>query len=232
MATGKYSDKKRLIVDLSAPHSDSNNPSINELISKELSSLSYVRIDDAIELINSIGPGAIMCKVDILDAFKLLPIHPSQWQYYYLQLEQCYYFYQRLVFGCRSSPKIFDAFATSLCWIALNNYDVGNILHLLDDFITINSPSIDGVGTMNNLKMMFSYLQIPLTNHKTEGLSCEVEYLGIILDSVRMEAMLQQNKLDRLRAKIAYFESRQTVSKLELLQLLGHLALRHELYVL
>ena len=35
LAIGKYSGKKRLIVDLSSPHSDPDNVSINELIDKE-----------------------------------------------------------------------------------------------------------------------------------------------------------------------------------------------------
>ncbi len=45
VAEGKYSGKKRLIVDLSAPHEDSVHPSLNELIDKNEYSLSYVTID-------------------------------------------------------------------------------------------------------------------------------------------------------------------------------------------
>ncbi len=44
VAEGKYSGKKRLIVDLSAPHEDSVHPSLNELIDKNEYSLSYVTI--------------------------------------------------------------------------------------------------------------------------------------------------------------------------------------------
>ncbi len=41
---GKYSKKKRLIIDLSAPpHDDPEQTSINELIDKEEFSLSYVK---------------------------------------------------------------------------------------------------------------------------------------------------------------------------------------------
>jgi hypothetical protein len=50
IAEGKYSGKKRLILDLSSPH-DAVHPSINDLIDKESCSLSYVKIDDAISAI-------------------------------------------------------------------------------------------------------------------------------------------------------------------------------------
>ena len=55
IAEGKYSGKKRLIVDLSAPHEDPDNLSLNELIDKEELSLQYVSIDDAMNIINRLG---------------------------------------------------------------------------------------------------------------------------------------------------------------------------------
>ena len=50
IAESKYSGKKRLIVDLSAPH-DVNHASLNDLIQKEEFSLNYVTIDHAVALI-------------------------------------------------------------------------------------------------------------------------------------------------------------------------------------
>ena len=61
IAEGKYSGKKRLIVDLSAPHDDNEHSSINGLIDKDLCSLTYVTIDEAIRSIKESGKGAILC---------------------------------------------------------------------------------------------------------------------------------------------------------------------------
>ncbi|XP_021354318.1 uncharacterized protein LOC110450866 isoform X1 [Mizuhopecten yessoensis] len=55
LATGKYSDKKRLIVDLSALHDDNYYSSVNSMIEKEECYLSYVRVEDAVNLIQDIG---------------------------------------------------------------------------------------------------------------------------------------------------------------------------------
>ena len=78
---GKYSKKKRLILDLSAPHNNTDHCSINDLIDKQDYSLTYVKIDDAISIIKSLGSGTLLCKCDITDAFKLVPTHPSLWRF-------------------------------------------------------------------------------------------------------------------------------------------------------
>lgn len=50
ISSHKYSGKKRLIFDLSSPHNNAD-PSINELINRDRCTLSFVRIDGAIEKI-------------------------------------------------------------------------------------------------------------------------------------------------------------------------------------
>ncbi|XP_069133242.1 uncharacterized protein [Argopecten irradians] len=223
VAYGKYSGKPRLIVDLSSPHEDDDHPSVNNLIDKDSCSLSYVRIDDAIQLIQQLGKDTTMCKTDISDAFKLLPIHPSQWHLYGICWENQYYFYTRLAFGCRSSPKLFDNLSRAICWIAHNNYGVSHILHLLDDFITFEDPSKCGERNMQMLFQIFNSLNIPMALHKTCGPETVIEYLGIILDSHKMEARLPEDKLHRDISMLQSFQSRQSCTKRELLQLLGHL---------
>jgi hypothetical protein len=52
VTTGKYSHKKRLILDLSSPHSD-DVASINDLIDKGQCSMSYIKIDDAVTIITN-----------------------------------------------------------------------------------------------------------------------------------------------------------------------------------
>lgn len=137
LAEHKYSKKKRLILDLSAPHNPTvtDTQSINDLIDKSECSLQYVKVDDAIRTIQDLGKGAIMCKADISDAFKNIPILPSQWHLFGFRWDNSFYFYHRLAFGCRSSPIIFDQLSIAVCWIAKNNYGMTHIFHLLDDFL-------------------------------------------------------------------------------------------------
>lgn len=223
VATGKYSLKKRLIVDLSAPHDNMEHASINDTIDKELCSLSYVKVDDAIKIIRQKGKGARLCKVDIRDAFKLIPIRKDQWAWFGIKWRTNYYFYHRLAFGCRSSPAIFDNLSRALCWIAENNYGITDILHLLDDFLTVDDPDSIAERTMALLTQIFGSLNIPLSPTKTEGPSVVIEYLGIILDSINMEARLPQEKIDRILSYLDTMVHRGKCTKRELLVLLGHL---------
>jgi len=222
VAEGKYSGKKRLIVDLSSPHNDHSHESINSLIDKDACSLSYVRIDDAIKAIKDQGQGAILCKTDICNAFKLLPIKPEQMPYFMIRWRNSYYVYTRLVFGCRSSPKIFDNLSQAICWIAQNNYNISVIFHLLDDFLTVQSPSSSGDRTMALLTHIFGKLRVPLSKTKTVGPTTELEYLGIVLDSVKMEARLPMDKVKRIIEFINHILNLKSCTKREVLQLLGH----------
>lgn len=223
VAQGKYSLKNRLIVDLSAPHNNDLQPSINDFIDKEEHSLQYVKIEDAIKLIQSLGKGAIMCKTDIVDAFKLIPIQPKYQPFYGIKWEGQYYFYKRLVFGSRSSPKIFDQLSEAICWIAKEKYQMRHILHLLDDFLVIDTSTSDGHQTMTTLIQIFESLGIPLSKKKTVGPSTTMEYLGIELDSVKMEARLPEEKTNRIYGLIKDMSQRRSCTKRELLSLLGHL---------
>ena len=65
--------KWRLIVDLSHPRGHS----VNDGIPKSLCSLKYVTIHEAIQGILQLGWGALLAKIDIKSAFRLLPIHPA-----------------------------------------------------------------------------------------------------------------------------------------------------------
>ena len=220
---GKYSKKKRIILDLSSPHDMPGHESVNSLISKEDISLSYVRLDDAIAIINCLGPGSMMSKFDIQDAFKLLPVSPSLWHLQGLEWDNKMYFYTRLCFGSRSSPYLFTLLSEAVHFIATQNYGVHNLLFLLDDFLTIDISAIMGKRSMAIMTMIFNRLGIPLSHHKTAGPSEVIEYLGIPLDTLRMEARLPPVKLCRLRDLLAAYKTKDKCTKRELLSLLGHL---------
>ena len=70
---GHTPGKWRLIVDLSSP--DGN--SVNDGISPELCSLSYISIDDISRVVASLGRGTLLAKVDIKSAYRIVPVHPE-----------------------------------------------------------------------------------------------------------------------------------------------------------
>ena len=63
----------RLIVDLSSP----DGASVNDGIDPEVCSLSYATIDDAARMIGYTGWGSLLAKVDIKNAYHIIPVHPE-----------------------------------------------------------------------------------------------------------------------------------------------------------
>ncbi|XP_047203042.1 uncharacterized protein LOC124856550 [Girardinichthys multiradiatus] len=210
-----YSGKKRLIIDLSAPHS-----SINSIISKPLFSLCYATVDHAIAIIKAAVRGAWLAKANATDAFKIMPVHLSQWHLLGVKWDCRFYFAVRLTFGCRSSPSLFNKLSEALCWILLNIVRIPSVLHLLDDFLVIDSPS-SSPGP--SLPKLFQQVAIPLSAEKTLGPAKRLEFLGILLDSEEMVASLPEDKLSRIREVSQSHVSSVVVSKRQLLSLLGHL---------
>ncbi|XP_071059415.1 uncharacterized protein [Pseudochaenichthys georgianus] len=222
IATRKYSGKKRLIFDLSAPRS---GPfcSVNSIIPSEQFSLHYASVDNAIKLIKCTGHGAWLSKADITDAFKIIPIHPSQWNLFGIKWESKLYFAVRLTFGCRSSPCIFNSFSEALCWILLNIVRIPSVLHLLDDFLLIDPPQDSSGTSLGKLKHCFQELGVPLSKEKTLGPNTSLEFLGITLDSIEMKASLPSDKLQRIRDITKSYCEHHIITKQQLLSLLGHL---------
>ena len=105
--------KWRLITDLSYP----KHHSVNDGIPKNLCSLSYVTVDDAIAKIIETGPNSLLAKVDIKHAFRLLPVHPTDRHLLTMEWKQSLYIDTCLPFGLRSKPKLFNILADLLMWI-------------------------------------------------------------------------------------------------------------------
>ena len=116
------------------------------------------------------------------------------------------------MFGSRSSPKMFDWLSQAICWIAHHNYGIDFILHLLDDFLTVDSPNVTADRTMAILSLIFNRLHIPIAPHKTVGPTVELQYLGIILNTSTMQAKLPKEKILRINILDRY-ESKNSISK-------------------
>ena len=93
--------KWRLILDLSSPE----GASVNDGISKDLCSAKYLYFDQAAKLIMEAGVGALLSKIDIKDAYRIVPVHPEDWTLLGIQWHGQYFMDTRLPFGLRSAPK-------------------------------------------------------------------------------------------------------------------------------
>ena len=126
--------KWRLIVDLSFPE----GASVNDGIPPSYCSLRYPSIDMGIEQILTAGQGAQLSKLDIKDAYRIVPVHSDDWPIG-MQWKGQYYMDTRLPFGLRSAPKLFTALADAAQWL-IRTRGVTCCLHYLDDYFFVEPP--------------------------------------------------------------------------------------------
>ena len=171
-----HSDRWRLIVDLSSP----DGASVNDGIDPDLCSLMYASVDNAVTVIQQLGQGTRLVKMDLKDAYR---VHPDD----HLLLGICWdsqvFVDRSLPFGLRSAPKIFTAFADMVAWV-IHCQGVRRLLHYLDDFLLFGAPgSLEIEHAIAVASRVFSSTGIPVATHKTEGPATAVTLLGILVDT-------------------------------------------------
>ena len=112
---------------------------MNDGINSESCSLSYITVDDAVRAIVSIGEGAMLAKVDIKSAYRIIPVHPEDRLLLGMRWREALYVDSALPFGLRSAPKIFNSVADTLEW-KLKHMGIQQVFHYLDDFLIVAPP--------------------------------------------------------------------------------------------
>ena len=91
---------------------------------------------DTIQLLPTWESGALMAKVDLKSAFRMVPVRHEDWELLGIYWRDHYFVDTCLPFGCRSAPFLFNQFATAIHWILAENYQA-NLNHYLDDFFSL-----------------------------------------------------------------------------------------------
>ena len=84
----KKANKWHMIQHLSTPAGSS----VNDFIPKEAFSLHYSSVDDAVRILITMGPAALMAKADLKSAFRMIPVRPQDWELLGVQWNGTFYF--------------------------------------------------------------------------------------------------------------------------------------------
>ncbi|MES9883311.1 MAG: reverse transcriptase domain-containing protein, partial [Sedimenticola sp.] len=215
----KSPDQFRLIHHLS--YSQGSNQSVTEGIPSAHSAVKYSRVEDAIAATKSVGSGAFLAKTDIKSAFRIIPIHPDDYPLLGFCWEGLFYYDKCLPMGASSSCKIFEAFSTALEWIARQKCGCHSIIHILDDFLFIGESYERVDRALHTFMDQCALLGVPLSETKTFSPATTMTFMGISLDSIRMEARLPEDKLDKARELLLQFQEKSSCTLRQLLSLIG-----------
>ena len=124
-----------------------------------------------------------------------MPVHVQDCPLLGLQWEGALYVDTMLPFELRYAPKIFNAIADAIQWVA-EQEGVDYIDYYLDDFIIWRSPgSSQCQRELETMTQVCARLGTPLVPHKTVGPTTCIPYLGITIDTESNELRLLHEKL-------------------------------------
>ena len=215
----KHDGGWRRIHDLSFPQGQS----VNDGIPHDWGSLEYATYDDAVDSLLSKGPGAQFVKRDLKDAFRHIPVATSDQWLLGFYCDGHYWMERYLPFGLRTAPFLFDLFAKALNWILISVLGWTIILHYLDDFFAILSPTDDAVAYGQQFDDLCAQLGLTV-NHSKDIMGTIADFLGIEFDSGHMQARLPPDKLARARNTAKILLNRATISHQELESAVGFLS--------
>ena len=184
----------------------------------------YIKLDQIISMVLKHGPVALMAKFDVEAAYHNIAVHPDDQYLLGMKWRGQFFVDLALPFGLRSAPYIFNSVADIVEWIILNRYNVADLIHYLDDFLTAGPAGSNqcALNLQTSLAVCRS-LGLPLHPGKCIGPVTRLVVLGIELDSFEQSAHLPAEKLANLQELIQSWRSRRWCTRHQLESLIGDL---------
>ena len=220
-----------MIVDLSCP----DGHSVNDRIAKALCSLHYSSLDDAVQFSQTLGVGTHLIKIDLRNAYRIVPLHPQDCHLFGICWEDCAYVVQALPFGLRSAPKLFTAVEDSMGW-ALSAAGIPLHIHYPDNFFVFHPSVAWSKPTLLGHILAFleylgihilaflEYLGIPVALHKIEGPATTVTFLGIVVNAIRGKLRLPHHKIDDIQQTLQFWRTQCSDQHSKFESMVSHLA--------
>ncbi len=209
--------KWRLIVNLSAPEGSS----VNDGIDRRLARVRYTSVDDVVERVLKLGVGAEIAKADVSKAYRNVPVHPEDRWLLGMEWDGQVFVDGTLPFGLRSAPLLFTALGDAVEWVAKRK-GASWLQHYIDDFVTVGrAGSGECAQSMEAFKEACAVLGMPLDAKKEEGPAEVLTFLGIELDTRKLEVRLPRERLKELKKKLWEWRGRKKCRKRDLLSIIG-----------
>lgn len=176
------SAKLRMIFNLSQPVGHS----VNDNIKQEAKSVTYCSVTDVVNWIMNHKPKDtwFMAKVDLTDAYRIVPIKKAEWTLLGMQIGEDIYIDRCLPMGAASSCSTFQRISDAITWIALTTSPVHCIIYnYLDDFLLLADGCRECELALAHFEQLCERLRVPLATHKTVRPTTHITFLGLGIDS-------------------------------------------------
>ena len=209
------STKLRLITDQSAgPHS------LNSFIPRHEAAVRYDNMQDFGRILRNVHqrygrPPAYLFKDDCSEAFRRIPVH-FLWQIrQVVSIDGIRHVDRCMVFGSRSSPRIWCSFMALVLWIAIHIRYLADLLHYMDDSWGYEmDPQLeyytpyDTFYPKKQVRLLNLWDEIGLPHQKEKQLyGSTLSIIGFHIDPISMALSLPKSSRDELITAIRSFVS-------------------------
>ena len=166
-----------------------------------------------------------MSKIDLKNAFRLIPVRPSDWNLLGMQWRGKFYIDTFLPFGLRSAPFLFNHLSVAIHWILQHKHSVYHLLYYLDDFFTASAPASQECSS--NFSAMLSLcrkINAPVKPSKIEGPTTCLTFQGVLIDTSTMTASITDERKQDLLSSLRSLLHHSKCTKRQLLSLIGKLS--------
>ena len=188
--------------------------------------MEYISFDEAIALVAASGQGSTLIKRDLADAFRYIPVAPQDHWLLGFSWNEQYWLVCFLPFGLRTSPYLFNLFAKGIQFVAEANDHIHasfSAVHYLDDFLGIARPGVNPTIYEHRFQAACNALGFQI-KHSKSVTGTTVQFHGLEIDTLAMQARLPPEKLDKAQSLVQHFSRRRSIHLAELQSLLGYLS--------
>ena len=189
----------------------------------------YPRVEDYRIMVLKAGRGAYMWKRDLKRFFLQLPLDPVEYSKVGVIWRGMFFFFVCLAFGLRhsglSGQRVSDAVSWILRQMGLDTdmEMLYQICNYVDDFGGVESTEQRAYAAFNALGELLNDLGLQESRKKAVPPTTCITFLGVQFDSNLMEMSVPPEKITEVKAEIARWARKSTISKRELQSLLGKL---------
>lgn len=209
------------------PITDCGQPSdkcVNENMDSLVQKFRYKSVDNVVDLLQ---PGDYMSVIDIKSAYRSVPINPDHSIYqglrWRLDGEEKFFIDRRLCFGLKCGPFYFNLLSEFVYNECSSRYDI-QMVNYLDDFICVSRSYDECIHAQFSVIQFLRFIGMQISWSKVTPPSQVTIYLGITIDSLKMELRLPENKVGKMKKLVADFKSKSSATKHQLECLTGLLA--------
>ena len=214
----KPSGKIRLLHNLSAPH---NRLAVNANIPDSAAKVSYQNIDLVLDILRQ-HTITHLAKSDIAEAYRLIPLRPSEYHLTGFRIGNSYFYDRCLPMGARSACLTFERFSSGLKHALITRHGVEKVVKVLDDFLFLGSSEDECKRSLDSFVHLAAYTGVPLAQDKTVGPVKSLTFLGFAFDCTAYTISIPEDKVRKYVARAREIIHAASVTLKELQAMIGN----------